>query len=257
MRIILLIPALCVILLNFEALGQPKLDPSEYCIKGNGRIVPNILGLDVVNAQNLIENCDLEWSFLEHPKTLSYEIPGQIGAQKPNGGLLVAKGTIVRGFKSKGLYIPRVIDWNGVEAKSFLEDLRFKVEVVEDFDSADNGDVFEQHPGNGALFPFGQLITLSVSLGPGVVVPKVEGMKLSVAVALLHGKSLISNHDSDDEFGESKEPDSDICKVIIYWREVVTQDPEKGVEVAKYSVITLTSTRKWEMKSYDNCPLPK
>ena len=174
-RVLILAFATATFSAAFAQDPNPTTLEPKHCQVGNEVIVPNILGFKPDAAKKIAEDCGLVWSFSANPQTISYEAIGTIGDQEPSGGKLVKKGDILRGFTSKGVFVPDFTGWQVKEVELFVKDLRHGFTATSKRDKAPVGQVIEQQPLNAVFYYSGLPVTVVVSEGPWVKLPKLVG----------------------------------------------------------------------------------
>ena len=214
----LLVPA------HAQGVGNPG-----FCKQGSKRIVPNIMGMSIADAQAAIESCDLKWSYSNNPGTMSYEAIGSIGDQVPKGGEIVAKDGTVRGFRSNGFYLPNFLEWHETSAVLFTKDLRLGVNVTYRRDAAAAGTVIEQSPANAELFNSGLPLNLVVSEGPWVEVPNLIDKQYHPSVKQLSQLGLKPVHGGGSL--ESGERPITNCEIEVWYPVVERLEPGVGSKI--------------------------
>ncbi|MCP4099292.1 MAG: PASTA domain-containing protein [Planctomycetaceae bacterium] len=202
--------------------------------------MPNILGLKENQASSLIKACGLLWSYSPNPQTQSYEAIGTIGDQEPDGGMLVKKGSTVRGFLSKGFFLPSFIGWKGAMAQKWAADLRLGAKIITKRNAAPKGTVFAQKPSNAEFFNSGLPLTLHVSEGLWIKIPKLKGLRYNQAMKLLEKLKLKVVHGNG--FFEWGRKSYTICEISI-WFPIVSSRTPPASRVFENDVITLNTAK--------------
>ena len=236
--------AVFILLYTFSApLAFAQKIMSNCNASGDQRIVPNVLGLTAKDAKNIVEACDLVWSYSDHPQTMSYEAIGTIGAQEPKGGLIVGKGTAIRGFLSKGFFLPNFIGSQASQAADFATDLRLGTSILTKRDSAPAGEVIDQNHKNGIFFNSGLALILTVSEGPWVIVPDLSGIEFRKAKNQLENLNLRPQHAGGPlEYSHTQ---LTICEYEHRYPIIAEHKPFHGVKVFEGAPVALkTETRR-------------
>jgi penicillin-binding protein 1A len=142
---------------------------------------------------------------------------------------------IVQGFPRLGFpdppqaQVPSVVGKTRREAVKILKAAGFKANVEIADSLAPKGDVFEQEPSGGTTTLVGTMVTIRVSTGvpPMATVPRVVGMKLEAAQALLASLNLSVVVDEV----ETEDP-KEVGRVL-------NQDPNGATVVPEGSTVTL------------------
>ena len=192
--------------------------------------------IDVPDVTNLLENAaksKLEsLGFKVTSEQSSSTLPkGQVFAQDPEGGTLLAKGESVNLRVSGGLGKEKVPPVEGKDLETARADLNlagFKsVEIKEEAsETIAVGLAIRTTPAAGRSVVITQPITLFVSLGkPKVAVPQIaQGLTLSDAITLLREAGLTAQ--------AVLQPSDTVAK-----DRVIATDPPSGTEVDKGSVV--------------------
>lgn len=196
---------------------------------GGGRIdVPNVSGMLESSARSKLVGLGFKVTSERSSSTLP---EGQVFAQDPEGGTLLAKGENVNLRVSGGLGKEKIPAVEGNDVATAQGDLKlagFKsVEVKEETsETIAEGLAIRTSPAAGRLVVITQPITLFVSLGqPKVIVPEIaQGLSLTDAINLLKQAGLTAQ--AVLQASETVEKDR-----------VIGTDPPSGTEVSKGSVV--------------------
>ncbi|MHB8177702.1 MAG: Stk1 family PASTA domain-containing Ser/Thr kinase [Vulcanimicrobiaceae bacterium] len=160
-----------------------------------GVTVGNYAGMTDVAAQQAVVNAGLSARFI---RTASDTVPAnRVIRQNPAPGGVIAPNSLVELVVSNGLPLVGLRDVRGFVVADATKDLvydRFKVRVVQRYDSAPKGSVIDQSPKPGSQVPQGTTITLVVSKGPkATLMPNLVELSLAKAqsVAQKDGFSLV------------------------------------------------------------------
>jgi eukaryotic-like serine/threonine-protein kinase len=193
--------------------------------------VPNVIGKDVEQAKEEIEDQGLEWDINTvpsgSPRNTVVEqdpIPTNLGGEK------VEEGSAVTLSVSSGpaiVAVPMVAGLSEGQARKRLETAGFQAVVAERFsESVARGLVIGTEPGAGTQLSTAQPVTLLVSKGSDrVEVPDVVGLNEQAALRALSAADLagtVIQRDSDEPQGE-----------------VVGQSPGPGKLVPRGSQVTI------------------
>lgn len=204
--------------LSFNALAQdsnPASIGAKYCLVGNEVIVPNVLGYSPEKAQAIADECGLKWLLSEHPQSISYEAIGTVGIQEPSGGKIAKRGDTLRGFISKGVFLPSFVGWDAVTAEAFVHDLRLGFNKSTRRDGAPVGTVVEQVPLPGVFFDSTFTAGVVVSEGPWVEIPDLKNKSYDLSVLELTRLKLVPVHGGGDLDSGSKQVTN--CELIIWY----------------------------------------
>jgi serine/threonine-protein kinase len=188
---------------------------------GKDVTVPDVVGLQVDEAQTKLENRGLE-SQIENKQSNKPE--GEVLEQDPPGGETAKEGdtvTLVVSGGARQIEVPNVVGSTVDEATQAIEDAKLTVgEITEQPDAeAPEGEVIKQFPAAGRQVDARSKVDLVVSSGPQpVIVPSVIGQTEEDARATLEAEGLevdVATQASDEEQGT-----------------VIDQDPSAGTEVS-------------------------
>ncbi len=164
---------------------------------------------------------------------------GRVTRTEPAADATLGKGQTVTLWISKGpktMVMDKLTGDPIEDAEAVLrgkEGMNLNVQIEkESSEEIEEGCVIRTNPGKGKTVKAGQTVTIYVSTGSDIVmtkVPLVVGLDISKASSLLRDRNLKCEYD----FVDSDEP-KDV---------VLTQDLEKGTEVAEGSVVKLTVSK--------------
>lgn len=142
--------------------------------------------------------------------------------------LLLLGGVIAYALtRPDSILVPAVIDKTQSQAQTILEDAGFEVAVNPVPNDAEAGTVLEQDPRAGSRVDEGSTVTITVSLGPAVVVvPDVAGQRAKQARKTLEGKGF--------DVRERERPSSTVRAGLV-----IVTEPPAGAEVERGSPVTL------------------
>ncbi|GAA3443220.1 Stk1 family PASTA domain-containing Ser/Thr kinase [Planomonospora venezuelensis] len=125
--------------------------------------VPDLVGKSVDEATQLLEDLGLKATLQTKP---SARKQGIVFESNPPAGKKVNKGSSVRiVVPAEAQELPAVLGYNVDEAKTMLEELGFRVKVVEQASDQAEGTVLNQTPEAGSKLQPNTTITLTVSTG--------------------------------------------------------------------------------------------
>ena len=145
--------------------------------------VPSVITLDRATAVDRLEEVGLKPKIVEENNSADAEV---VFEQNPQGGTRADKDSeviIKVSLGAKKVEVPNVVGKNVDVARDQLEDLGFKVNVVEEpDDDADIGEVIKQSKAGGSEVSQDETIVLTVSSGKdSIKVPNVVGMSEDTA----------------------------------------------------------------------------
>jgi beta-lactam-binding protein with PASTA domain len=157
--------------------------------------VPNVIGMTQANAEAALSGAGLAPAFV----TQQNSVPaGQAFAQEPAGGTSAGAGSAVIVSISNGAApkpattpVPNVVGKTQSAAISALSSAGLKYRVLQEYNAATKGNVFQQAPPAGSQVAPGTEVAIAVSMGPApveptdVAVPNVVGMTAAEAVQAL------------------------------------------------------------------------
>ncbi|MFJ8635305.1 PASTA domain-containing protein [Streptomyces sp. NPDC093568] len=191
----------------------------------NTVVVPDLLSLSPSRAREELAQAGLT-AAAQDRLVVEDKVPrGQVAAQSPVAKTVVARGSEVLLFVSRGKSVPKVVGLHRGEAVETLIEAGFGAEIVEvPGDKDDRDRVRTQDPEPGGFPETGRTVRLEVSMGIPAIVPDVRLMTRREAGRNL-AKSLL----------EPVYEDRDCTETDV----VVAQDPKAGEVVAQKSAVLL------------------
>ena len=159
----------------------------------------------------------------------------QVIAQQPKAGTTVRQGAAVTLTVSDGpaATVPAVVGQQLSAAAASIQAAHLSVgTVTRQFDPTPLDQVIAQQPKAGTTVRQGAAVTLTVSGGPGVLVPNVVGQQLSTATATLRGAGLTVGAITYRHDNRPKD-------------QVLEQMPTVGSRVASGGAVNLTLSDGW------------
>jgi serine/threonine-protein kinase len=193
---------------------------------------PNLYDLSPERARETLEGLKLNY-YNGGERADSTVAPGKICAQEPSEGTMLAEGSTVTFYVSKGKetgVVPYVVGETEETAVSYLNGAGFEVawtdpEYSDDYGS---GTVIRQSPTSGTSQDKGSTVTITVSLGSKpVTVPDLTGETLASATNKVQDLDLKIN-------SETRETTD-----ATMLDKVIAQDPAAGTSVTKGSTVTV------------------
>jgi eukaryotic-like serine/threonine-protein kinase len=151
--------------------------------------VPDVVGEGRNAAENILRDAGFEVSTDERESSFGQD--GRVMTQSPDGGESVERGsevTIAVGTGPETVRVPDVTGVNEAQARQILGEVELKLgDVFEDYsDTAPEGSIISQDPGENESVEPGEAVDVTVSLGvEQVEVPDVYGISLEAAQARL------------------------------------------------------------------------
>lgn len=190
-KILFSILGLVILIIIFDNFIMP------WYVSSPETTVPNVIGMQVPEAEKLLENGGFE----PVVKDTSYGLQVPVGAvflQKPDAGSVVKEGRSVYLFVSGGdkiISVPQLKGKSILDAKFALERLGLKLGRVERIPSSQPEDmIFDQQYAEGTKLKQGDFVGVTVSAGRGggnIIVPDLIGKSLTEARKILADSSLI------------------------------------------------------------------
>ncbi|HWQ12500.1 MAG TPA: PASTA domain-containing protein, partial [Roseiflexaceae bacterium] len=145
--------------------------------------VPDVIGLDERAAIAALEAAGLR-PYAELPRytdtpTYTVTTPGMVFDQLPRGGQLVTATTTVTYAVSLGpslIDVPNVVTMRSADAEFQLTNLGLVVQRLEAPDRMSAGFVFRMEPQPGVRLRRGDTVTIYISIGDKVTMPRVVGL---------------------------------------------------------------------------------
>jgi serine/threonine-protein kinase len=199
--------------------------------------VPNLLGLDRVQAQSSLQQVGLVLSPDQRQQvTQDDNDVGHVLVQDPPAGRRLAKGksvVITVGVPPETVGVPDVVGTNIEQAQRNIAVAHLTAQVQEVDSSAPKGQVLKQNPGGGANVKAGSAVTLTVSRGNQLQMPDLHGLTPDQALNSL--KKVGWAGTLKQILAPARDPDQ--VGVIL------TQDVPSGSGVAADQTITVTVGR--------------
>jgi len=198
-------------------------------------IVPNVVGLTQVQAQDAIRSAGFSVGSVGTTQTVSAAEIGNVVTQTPSPDTTTRRGTAVDIVVSGGqalVDVPNVVGAKQADAEKVLKDAGFQPTASQGFSSTiTKGLVISQTPVTGQRVPAGTTIGITVSQGQqNVIVPGLMGVQQTVALDALKAAGLAvqaeSNYDTTTPSGQ-----------------VSAQLPIAGVSVAPGTIIGVLVSR--------------
>jgi beta-lactam-binding protein with PASTA domain/tRNA A-37 threonylcarbamoyl transferase component Bud32 len=191
--------------------------------------VPRLDGLTVDEARETLRDAGLDLG--EVFREPNPGVPeGEIFDQNPAAGEQADAGSGVDVTVSGGeVTVPPVVGLSEEDARTTLEADGFDVESQFDANDAPQGTVFAQEPEAGDEAPFGSVVVIAVSEGPGSQeMPDVTGQDADEAQSMLEEQFGL-DVSQVDETEPCAQPPGTVCR----------QDPESGEDVEPGDEATL------------------
>ena len=189
-KLLYLFTTIVIIILLFDNLIIP------WYVNSPETIVPNVIGLESVDAINLLESTGFEPMIIDTSYGVNYPA-GMIFLQKPAEGKIVKVGRKIYLFVSGGAYVvsvPQLIGKTVLDAKFALERLGLKLGRITQLPSDKPEEmIFDQQYADGTPLKKGQTVNITVSAGRGggsIEVPDLIGKSLAQAEQILADSSL-------------------------------------------------------------------
>jgi eukaryotic-like serine/threonine-protein kinase len=188
--------------------------------------VPNVVGQTYAQASQAIQNAGFN---ADRQDELNDAPVDQVISQRPDGGLLLAKGrTVVLVVSAKQVPIPNVVGQTYDDANNALTKLGLLVQR-NDQPTADQpaNTVTASSPAAGTKVDKGTTVTLTVAQQPPITVPDVRGQDQVQAQTILQNAG----------FQVSVAPASD---PTVPTGKVISTDPPAGAQATKGSTISVS-----------------
>lgn len=213
--------------LTFNIFIMPRISGSSQTVK-----VPNLIGLSITDAQNLILRNNLELGNVRAVFDTLYQV-GLVVGQKPLAGSIVRSGRSVQLVVSKGPQIAKVplLEQMSLEqGLRTLNNLGFRKIVIDSLRSTTipNGKIIGIEPASGLEIPITTRIKLYISSGEtGIfLMPSLVGLATYQAIDTINSNNLILGNlqmiPSDEQEGL-----------------VIIQYPEAGMRVRSGDTVRL------------------
>ncbi|GAB3674606.1 Stk1 family PASTA domain-containing Ser/Thr kinase [Saccharopolyspora tripterygii] len=216
------------------ALGVKESTKIELCA-GTGpesTQVPDLSGMTMTEAQQELEKAGLKIGLNpDRKETSDPKLVDKI-LDWDSKGTEVSKGTTINVVVGQAIPQTELQDFRGQQletAKAFLVGAGFKVSVEQRDSDQPSNTVIDQSPSGGSKARTGSTVTLVVSKGNQITMPKLENMSKSQAESALKAAGW------NGEISESKQSTGDITKDD----KVVSSSPQAGQKISKDQSITL------------------
>jgi eukaryotic-like serine/threonine-protein kinase len=141
--------------------------------------VPNLLGLDRVQAQASLQQVDLTLSPEQRQRVVQDDKEvGRVLVQDPPAGHRLAKGksvVITVGIPPETVGVPDVVGTNIAQAQRNIAVAHLTAQIQDVDSAAPKGQVLKQSPAGGASVKAGATVTLTVSRGNQLQMPDLRG----------------------------------------------------------------------------------
>jgi serine/threonine-protein kinase len=151
--------------------------------------VPNLLGLDRIQAQSSLQAADLVLSPDQRQQVVQDDKDvGRVQAQDPPAGRRLAKGksvVITVGVPPESFGVPDVVGTNVDQAQRNITVAHLTPQVQEVDSAVQRGQVLKQNPAGGTTVKAGSTVTLTVSRGNLLQMPNLHGLTSDQALTTL------------------------------------------------------------------------
>jgi eukaryotic-like serine/threonine-protein kinase len=151
--------------------------------------VPNLLGLDRVQAQSSLQQVGLGLSPEQRQQVVQDDKDvGRVLAQDPPAGRRLTKAkvvTITVGVPPETVGVPDVVGTNIDQAQRNIAVAHLTAQIQEVDSAATKGQVLKQNPAGGTGVKAGATVTLTVSRGNQLQMPDLRGQTLTQASVML------------------------------------------------------------------------
>ena len=151
--------------------------------------VPNLLGLDRVQAQSSLQQVGLVLSPDQRQQVVQDDKDiGRVQVQDPPAGRRLAKGksvTITVGVPPETFGVPDVVGTNIDQAQRNIAVAHLNAQIQEVDSAVQRGQVLKQNPPGGTTVKAGSTVTLTVSRGNQLQMPNLDGLTPNQALAAL------------------------------------------------------------------------
>jgi len=156
--------------------------------------IPNVVGKTRITAENTLRHAGFRW------RSVPVASPGAkqntVIKESPTGGITKPKGTLVTisYVQNHTVIVPSVTGDNAAKAGSALTKANLKVGTTKSAFSptVPQGDVISTSPTAGAVVREGATVNLSISSGPGVIVPSLIGQSEAQAITTITSLGLVA-----------------------------------------------------------------
>jgi serine/threonine-protein kinase len=200
--------------------------------------VPNLLGLDRVQAQSSLQQVGLVLSPDQRQQVVQDDKDiGRVQVQDPPAGRKLAKGKsviITVGVPPETFGVPDVVGTNIDQAQRNIAVAHLTAQVQEVDSAAPRGQVLKQNPAGGTTVKAGSTVTLTVSRGNQLQMPNLRGLTPDQALAALQRMGW--NGTLHQVFSQVNDPNQAGL--------IVAQDVPPGTGFARDQTITVNVGRE-------------
>jgi eukaryotic-like serine/threonine-protein kinase len=199
--------------------------------------VPNLLGLDRVQAQSSLQQVGLALSPDQRQQVVQDDKDvGRVQVQDPPAGRRLAKGksvVITVGVPPEAFGVPDVVGTNVEQAQRNIAVAHLTAQVQEVDSAVQRGQVLKQNPAGGTTVKAGSTVTLTVSRGNQAQMPNLRGLTSAQALATL--QKLGWTGTLHETFAQVNDPNQAGL--------IVAQDVPPGTGFTRDQTITVTVGR--------------
>ncbi len=199
--------------------------------------VPNLLGLDRVQAQSSLQQVGLTLSPDQRQQVVQDDKDvGRVQVQDPPAGRRLAKGksvVITVGVPQETFGVPDVVGTNVEQAQRNIAVAHLTAQVQEVDSAVQRGQVLKQNPAGGTTVKAGSTVTLTVSRGNQAQMPNLRGLTSAQALATL--QKLGWTGTLHETFAQVNDPNQAGL--------IVAQDVPPGTGFTRDQTITVTVGR--------------
>ena len=199
--------------------------------------VPNLLGLDRVQAQSSLQQVGLALSPDQRQQVVQDDKDvGRVQVQDPPAGRRLAKGksvVITVGVPPEAFGVPDVVGTNVEQAQRNIAVAHLTAQVQEVDSAVQRGQVLKQNPAGGTTVKAGSTVTLTVSRGNQAQMPNLRGLTSAQALATL--QKLGWSGTLHETFAQVNDPNQAGL--------IVAQDVPPGTGFTRDQTITVTVGR--------------
>jgi eukaryotic-like serine/threonine-protein kinase len=199
--------------------------------------VPNLLGLDPVQAQASLQQVGLALSAGQRQQVVQDDKDvNRVLVQDPPAGRKLTKGKsviITVGVPPETVGVPDVLGTNIEQAQRNIQVAHLTAQIQEVDSAAAKGQVLKQNPAGGTGVKAGATVTLTVSRGNQLQMPDLRGQTPSQALSTLHKLGWVGT------VKQISTPVEDATQSGV----IVAQDVPPGTGFTRDQTITLTVGR--------------
>jgi len=199
--------------------------------------VPNLLGLDRVQAQSSLQQVGLVLSPDQRQQVVQDDKDvGRVQVQDPPAGRKLAKGksvTITVGVAPETFGVPDVVGTNIDQAQRNIAVAHLTAQIQEVDSAVQRGQVLKQNPPGGTTVKAGSTVTLTVSRGNQFQMPNLRGLTPDQALTALQRTGWTGTlHEVSTQVNDPNQVGL-----------IVAQDVPPGTGFARDQTITVTVGR--------------